>query len=57
MWAILKRKFTGKLHQTLDIVSDFISKAVKVFTENRIKKLAHVYGFFYLMFMTIVLKI
>lgn len=38
MWAILKRKFTGKLHQTLDQVSDFISKAVKRFTENGIKK-------------------
>ncbi len=38
MWAILKRKFTGKLHQTLDQVSDFISKTVKTFTENEIKK-------------------
>ena len=38
MWAILKRKFTGKLHQKLNQVSDFISKAVKRFTENEIKK-------------------
>jgi DDE superfamily endonuclease len=38
MWAILKRKFTGKLHLTLDEVSDFISKSVKKFTVNRIKK-------------------
>ena len=46
MWAILKRKFTGKLHQTLDQVSDFISKAVKRFTENEIKKLARLIIFF-----------
>ncbi len=38
MWAILKRKFTGKLHKTLDQLSDFISEAVKKFTENSIKK-------------------
>lgn len=38
MWAILKREFTGKLHHTLNEVSDFISGAVKKFTENSIKK-------------------
>lgn len=38
MWAILKRKFTGKLYQTLNEVSDFISQAVKKFTEKGIKK-------------------
>ena len=38
MWAILKRKFTGKLHHTLDEISDFISQTIKTFTENGIKK-------------------
>jgi transposase len=38
MWAMLKRKFTGKLHRNLSEVSDFISEAIKQFTENSIKK-------------------
>ncbi len=38
MWAILKRKFTGKLHKSLEEISDFISHAVKKFTEKSIKK-------------------
>ena len=38
MWAMLKRDFTGKLHHTLDELSDFISKTTKKFTETAIKK-------------------
>jgi len=38
MWAMLKRKFTGTLHRNLSEVSDFISEAIKQFTENSIKK-------------------
>lgn len=38
MWAILKRKFTGKLHHTLDEISDFISQTIKTFTEKGVKK-------------------
>jgi transposase len=38
MWAMLKRKFTGKLHRNLSELSDFISEAIKQFTESSIKK-------------------
>jgi transposase len=36
MWAILKRAFTGKLHKTLDEVSEFISKQTKGFTNQAV---------------------
>jgi len=38
MWAILKRKFSGKLHNTLNEVSEFITHGIKKFTEKGIKK-------------------
>jgi transposase len=39
MWAILKRKFTNKLHHTLEEVSEFITKATANITKEDIKKL------------------
>lgn len=38
MWAILKRAFTGKLHKTLEEVSEFISKETKAFTKKAVIK-------------------
>lgn len=38
MWAILKRKFTNKLHHTLEEVSEFITKATANLTKESIKK-------------------
>ena len=38
MWAILKRKFTNKLHHTLEEVSEFITKATENITKEDIKK-------------------
>ena len=37
MWAILKRKFTNKLHKTLDEISEFISIATKNITNEMVK--------------------
>lgn len=37
IWAILKRKFTNKLHKTLDEVSDFITKATDSLTPHQVK--------------------
>ena len=36
MWAILKRAFTGKLHKTLDEVSELISKQTKKITKQAV---------------------
>ena len=38
IWGILKRKFTNKLHRTLDEVSDFITLELGKLTEQSIKK-------------------
>ncbi len=38
MWAILKRKFSNKLHKSLDEVSDFITKSVKKLRKKKIIK-------------------
>ena len=38
MWGILKRKFTNKLHKTLDEVSGFITHELSKLTEQSIKK-------------------
>lgn len=38
MWAILKRKFTNKLHHNLKEVSDFITKETKIINKESIKK-------------------
>jgi transposase len=38
IWAALKRKFTNKLHRTLDEVSEFITEATKTMTKDAIKK-------------------
>ena len=38
MWEILKRKFTNKLHRTLDEVSAFITLELSKLTEQSIKK-------------------
>ena len=37
IWAILKRKFTNRLHHTLDEVSDFIKKATEDLTSGKVK--------------------
>ena len=38
MWAIMKRKFTNKLHKTLDDVSLFITASIKKTSAKKIKK-------------------
>lgn len=38
MWGILKRKFTNKLHHTLEEVSEFITKNTANLTKESIKK-------------------
>lgn len=38
IWEIFKRKFTNKLHKTLDDVSDFITIELSKITEQSIKK-------------------
>lgn len=38
IWAGLKRKFTNKLHKTLDEVSDFITESLKNLTELKVQK-------------------
>ena len=50
IWAILKRKFTNKLHHTLDQVSAFITKATNTLTKESIKKTC---GFEYVFYKTI----
>ena len=47
MWAILKRKFTNKLHHTLEEVSEFITAATASLTKESIKKTC---GFTYISF-------
>ncbi len=37
IWAILKRKFTNRLHHTLDEVSDFIKNATEDLTLGKVK--------------------
>jgi transposase len=37
IWAILKRKFTNKIHHSLEEVSDFIKNAIEDLTASRIK--------------------
>lgn len=39
VWAILKRKFTNKLHHSLEQVSDFIKVAIEDLTTPRIKSI------------------
>lgn len=39
VWAVLKRKFTNKLHHTLEDVSDFIQNALVDLTESKIKSI------------------
>lgn len=36
IWANLKRKFTNKLHHTLEDVSVFISEAIKTITDENV---------------------
>jgi hypothetical protein len=50
MWGILKRKFTNKLHHTLEEVSEFITKATANITKEAIKKTC---GFSYIFSETI----
>lgn len=38
MWQRLKRKFTNKLHKTLDEISEFITKELHEITEQSVKK-------------------
>lgn len=47
VWAILKRKFTNKLYNTLDQVSDFIENNITELTKEKIKKTC---GFEYVFF-------
>ncbi len=37
IWAILKRRFTNKLHTSLEQVSDFISGATKLLTPQKVE--------------------
>lgn len=37
IWAILKRKFTNKLHKTLEEVSSFITEAIESLTIDKVK--------------------
>lgn len=37
IWWKMKRSFTGKLHKTLDAVSDFITNQVKILTNEQVK--------------------
>jgi transposase len=37
IWAILKRKFTNKLQHSLEQVSEFITEAVTILTEQKVK--------------------
>lgn len=39
VWAVLKREFTNKLHNSLDEVSNFIASATKVLTCQRVKSI------------------
>lgn len=39
IWAILKRKFTNRLHYTLDEVSDFIRNATQDLTAKKVKSI------------------
>jgi transposase len=50
MWGIIKRKFTNKLHHTLEEVSEFITKATAKITKEAIKKTC---GFSYIFSETI----
>ena len=45
VWAILKRKFTNKVHYTLDEVSEFIKSAIQDLTVRKIKSVC---GFDYI---------
>jgi len=38
IWQIFKRKFTNKLHRTLDEISDFITVELSKITEQSVKK-------------------
>jgi transposase len=37
MWAQFKRSFTGKLHKSLDEISEFISKEIRTLTKESIE--------------------
>ena len=39
VWAVLKRKFTNKLHNSLEEVSEFITNAIKDLTKENIQKI------------------
>lgn len=38
IWAILKRKFTNKLHKSLEDVSQFITDTIEILTSDRVKR-------------------
>ncbi|HUZ61943.1 MAG TPA: transposase [Hanamia sp.] len=40
IWAILKRKFTNKLHHSLEEVSDFIKNSIEDLPASRIKSVS-----------------
>jgi transposase len=37
IWWKMKRDFSGKLHETLDNISEFIKKEVNIITKNHVK--------------------
>lgn len=41
IWWKMKRSFTGKLHKTLDEVSDFITNQVKILTNEKVKSISN----------------
>jgi transposase len=50
MWAQLKRKFTNKLHHSLEEVSEFITNVIATLTKESVKKTC---GFEYVFLQTI----
>lgn len=45
IWAILKRKFTNKLYETLEQISNFITETAEPLSETRVKTIC---GFEYI---------
>ena len=39
IWWKMKRDFSGKLHKTLDNISEFIKNEVNIITKNRVKSI------------------
>ncbi len=37
IWAMLKRKFTNRLHKSLEEISEFITEATEMLTAQRVK--------------------